>query len=91
MNLGWLCAQFDGAARVNPQGLASWCVALWWGRWCIDGFVPAVLLEKHARPIGIGTNNKAEYLGRAFALELVLRRHIRTSQHLRNMSHPRFD
>ena len=69
-----LCAQFDGAARGNPQGPASWGCALWWGYWRFTDFEPVGLLEEHGCPIGVASNNLAEYLGCAFSLELIISR-----------------
>jgi hypothetical protein len=69
-----VCAQFDGAARGNPQGPASWGVAVWWGHWRLHGFEACGLLEEHAKPIGVATNNVAEYLGCAFSLQLLVQR-----------------
>ncbi len=77
-----LCAQFDGAARGNPFGPASWGVALWWGQWSLQGFCLVGLLEEHAKGIGTGTNNKAANLGCAFAMELVIRRLLSISEHI---------
>ena len=81
------CAQFDGAARGNPEGPAFWGVALWWGRWKLRGFEPEGLREEHARPIGSASNNKTEYLGCAFALELVIQRMLSMSQHASRLAH----
>ena len=83
-----VCAQFDGAARGNPSGQASWGVAVWWGRWRLDGFEPFELLEEHAKPIGVATNNVAEYVGCAFALQLLAQRVLSLSQRAARLSRP---
>eukprot|EP00973_Karenia_brevis_P089733 12399200-Karenia_brevis.AAC.1 len=58
-----LCVQFDGAARGNPCGPASWGMAVWYGTWSVSDFTAHDLLETHAEPIGVSSNNVAEYAG----------------------------
>ena len=83
-----ICAQFDGAARGNPSGQASLGVAVWWGKWRLDGFEPFELLEEHAKLIGVASNNVAEYMGCAFALQLLTQRVLTLSQRTAELARP---
>ena len=65
-----------GAARGNPEGLASWGVVVWFRAWSVQGFDAMDVLEAHGVPIGIVSNNAAEYQGCAQALRLLLDRII---------------
>eukprot|EP00973_Karenia_brevis_P018037 2477208-Karenia_brevis.AAC.1 len=77
-----LCVQFDGAARGNPTGPASWGVAVWYGTWAAMGFEAIDVLEAHSEPLGTCTNNVAEYAGCRYALALLLKRTLNLIGHL---------